>query len=69
MAQSGTPPQNPVGPASESSPKGSNQWPVLKSSLVLGLRATEMALDGLPIPGAKGCVRLILHVLETSDVC
>ncbi|KAF5316339.1 hypothetical protein D9619_006545 [Psilocybe cf. subviscida] len=48
--------------------KGSNQWTTIKPSLVLGLQAADMALDGLPIPGAKGCIRLILHFLETADV-
>ncbi|KAF5328858.1 hypothetical protein D9619_011571 [Psilocybe cf. subviscida] len=54
--------------ASQSSRQDSNRWTTLKSSLVLGLKATEMALDGLPIPGAKGCISLILHLIKTTDL-
>ncbi|KAF5316786.1 hypothetical protein D9619_006529 [Psilocybe cf. subviscida] len=62
------PPSTQVGSASGSSRKDSNRWTTIKPGLVLGLKAAEMALDGLPIPAAKGCVRLILHFLETADL-
>ncbi|KAF5328630.1 hypothetical protein D9619_011555 [Psilocybe cf. subviscida] len=68
MAGSGNPPSTGVGSASQSSSEDSNLWATMKPGLVLGLKATEMALDGLPIPGAKGCISLILHVLETADL-
>lgn len=57
-----------VGFTSASSHKDSNLWATIKPGLVFGLKATEKALDGLPIPGAKGCVSLILHFLETANV-
>lgn len=41
----------------------------LKPIMVTALRATEMALDGLPIPAAKTCISLVLKVIEVSDVC
>ncbi|KAF5328777.1 hypothetical protein D9619_011548 [Psilocybe cf. subviscida] len=68
MAPLGSPPPIQVGSASGSSHKDSSRWTTIKPSLVLSLKATEMALDGLPIPGAKGCVSLILHFLETADL-
>ncbi|KAF5318073.1 hypothetical protein D9619_012168 [Psilocybe cf. subviscida] len=68
MAQPGDSPLTGKESASLSSVQDSNRWTTLKSSLVLGLRATEMALDGLPIPGAKGCVSLILHLIKTTDL-
>lgn len=67
MAQYGNPSSIQVGSASQSG--RAKRWTTIKPSLVLGLKATEMALDGLPIPGAKGCVSLIIHFLETADVC
>ncbi|KAF5325557.1 hypothetical protein D9619_009683 [Psilocybe cf. subviscida] len=57
-----------VGFTSASSHKDSNLWATIKPGLVFGLKATEKALDGLPIPGAKGCVSLILHFLETANL-
>ncbi|KAF5328765.1 hypothetical protein D9619_011568 [Psilocybe cf. subviscida] len=68
MASSRIPPLNQAKASSESNRKDSNRWTTLKSSLVLGLTATQMALDGLPIPGAKGCVSLILHLVKTTDL-
>ncbi|KAF5328758.1 hypothetical protein D9619_011567 [Psilocybe cf. subviscida] len=68
MAQPGNSPSNGVGSASQSSSEVSNLWATMKPGLILGLKATEMALDGLPIPGAKGCISLVLHVLETVDL-
>ncbi|KAF5314461.1 hypothetical protein D9619_011746 [Psilocybe cf. subviscida] len=40
----------------------------LKPIMVTALRATEMALDGLPIPAAKTCISLVLKVIEVSDI-
>jgi hypothetical protein len=68
MAHSGSPLSTQAGSASGSSRRDSNRWTTVKQGLVLGLKATEMALDGLPIPGAKGCISLILHLIETADV-
>ncbi|KAF5328776.1 hypothetical protein D9619_011549 [Psilocybe cf. subviscida] len=67
MKPFGSSSSSPVECASKSS-KDSNRWTTIKPSLVLGLKATEMALDGLPIPGAKGCISLILYFLETADL-
>ncbi|KAF5328627.1 hypothetical protein D9619_011556 [Psilocybe cf. subviscida] len=68
MAQPGNSLSVGVEPPSQSSSEESNLWATMKPSLILGLKATELALDGLPIPGAKGCVSLVLHVLETVDL-
>ncbi|KAF5328761.1 hypothetical protein D9619_011564 [Psilocybe cf. subviscida] len=70
MALSGNSSSTRVGSTSKNNRKdSSNQWTTtIKPSLVLGLRATEMALDGLPIPGARGCVSLILHFIERADL-
>ncbi|KAF5328763.1 hypothetical protein D9619_011562 [Psilocybe cf. subviscida] len=68
MAPSQSSPDTQAGAASDSSRKGSNLWSRIKPSLVFGLKATEKALDGLPIPGAKGCIGVVLHFLETADL-
>lgn len=43
-------------------------WTKLKPNLLMALQTTEAALDGLPIPGAKACIRLVLHFMTLSDV-
>ncbi|KAF5320983.1 hypothetical protein D9619_001411 [Psilocybe cf. subviscida] len=68
MAQFRSPLSIRVGSTSERGHKESNRWATIKPSLVQGLKVTQMALDGLPIPGAKGCVCLILHFIETADL-
>lgn len=45
-------------------PKKSNWKPLM----VVTLKATEKVLDGLPIPAAKGCISIVLKVIEASDV-
>jgi len=39
-----------------------------KAVMVAALTVTEKALEGLPIPAAKGCVSLVLSAIETADV-
>lgn len=39
-----------------------------KPLVVAALSATEKVLDGLPIPAAKGCISLVLKVIEATDV-
>lgn len=43
-------------------------WGTIKNSLVLALKATETALDGLPIPGAKTAVTAAIAIIEQIDV-
>lgn len=40
----------------------------LKTALVGTLRLAEKGVDGLPIPGVKGCIGGILKIVEQEDV-
>lgn len=39
-----------------------------KPLMVAALSAAEQALDGLPIPAAKGCINLVLKVIQAAEV-
>lgn len=41
---------------------------VAKTGLLAVLKTAEIALDGLPIPAAKGCITFALKVFEKVDV-
>ena len=40
-----------------------------KASLVQALTMTEKLLDGFPIPGAKGTIGTVLHIITEAEVC
>ncbi|KAF5323785.1 hypothetical protein D9619_012920 [Psilocybe cf. subviscida] len=40
----------------------------LKSALVVGLQLAEKGVDGLPIPGVKGCIGGILKIIEQEEL-
>lgn len=40
----------------------------LKAALVLALQLAEKGVDGLPIPGVKGCIGGILKIIEQEEV-
>lgn len=40
----------------------------LKSALVVALKAAEAGVDGIPIPGVKGCISGILKIIEQEEV-
>ncbi|KAF5323777.1 hypothetical protein D9619_012900 [Psilocybe cf. subviscida] len=40
----------------------------LKAALVLALQLAEKGVDGLPIPGVKGCISGILKIIEQEEV-
>jgi hypothetical protein len=40
----------------------------LKATLVSALKVAEMGVDGLPIPGVKGCISGILKIIEQEEV-
>ena len=46
----------------------SEAWRVAKASLTLALELTEKALDGIPVPGAKGTISLVLRIIKGIDV-
>jgi len=48
--------------------EASEAWRVAKASLTLALELTEKALDGIPIPGAKGTISLVLCIIKGIDV-
>lgn len=35
----------------------------------MALNLADKALDGLPIPGVKGAVRIVLQLVEAAEVC
>jgi len=40
-----------------------------KALLVEALNMAEKLLDGFPIPGAKGTIGAVLHVIAEAEVC
>lgn len=40
----------------------------LKTALVVALKAAEAGVDGIPIPGVKGCISGILQIIEQEEV-
>jgi hypothetical protein len=40
-----------------------------KATLVRALEMTEKLLDGFPIPGAKGTIGAVLHIINEAEVC
>jgi hypothetical protein len=40
-----------------------------KAALVRALELTEKLLDGFPIPGAKGTIGAVLHIIGEAEVC
>ena len=40
-----------------------------KALLVEALRMAEKLLDGFPIPGAKGTIGAVLHIIAEAEVC
>ena len=40
-----------------------------KASLVHALKMTYSLLDGFPIPGAKGTIGTVLHIITEAEVC
>ncbi|KAF5327868.1 hypothetical protein D9619_004592 [Psilocybe cf. subviscida] len=52
----------------DSGPVSTNKQSNWKPLIVAALRAIEKTLDGLPIPAAKGCIGLVLKVIEAADV-
>ena len=40
-----------------------------KGLLVEALTMTEKLLDGFPIPGAKGTIGAVLHIIAEAEVC
>ena len=40
-----------------------------KASLVQALTITEKLLDGCPIPGVKGTIGGVLHIITEAEVC
>ena len=40
-----------------------------KAALIRSLEITEKLLDGFPIPGAKGTIGAVLHIIDDAEVC
>ena len=40
-----------------------------KAALIRALEITEKLLDGFPIPGAKGTIGAVLHIIDDAEVC
>ena len=40
-----------------------------KALLVHALQTTQSLLDGFPIPGAKGTIDTVLHIINEAEVC
>ena len=40
-----------------------------KALLVEALKMAEKLLDGVPIPGAKGTIGAVLHIIAEAEVC
>ena len=40
-----------------------------KATLIRALELTEKALDGFPIPGAKGAIGAVIEIIREVEVC
>ena len=50
--------------------RGRDELPrTAKASLVQALTMTEKLLDGFQIPGVKGTIGTVLHIITEAEVC
>lgn len=61
-------PRGSEAPAKEKVPPRRDVARTAKGGLIIALELVEKALDGLPIPGAKGAVGLIVKIIRDIDV-
>jgi hypothetical protein len=45
------------------------QLSTARAALIRALEMTEKLLDGFPIPGAKGTIGAVLHIIGEAEVC
>jgi hypothetical protein len=60
---------DPIANDSEEDESSSSAWKTAKRAATLALTLAQTALDGLPIPGAKGAIGSVLLIMQTIDVC